>query len=363
MGSKSSSSQKSEDSAGSRFQGPVISILISLSLLLLLIYSGAGWWFLLKRVVVPLVRLFAIISITLTLSAILEGMGWSKAIARYARPIMRLGGFSDHVGLAFTTAFLSGVAANTMLLNAYEENRITQQELLLANLLNSGLPSYFLHLPTTIAIIVPLVGMAGAIYLFITFSAALIRTVLIIMTGRLFLRGKRGDAMEPGHRRDDLDYNKKRYGWTMARRLMKRYLVARMAKIAFYTIPIYLGVVVAQQVGAFEWLKGMSANLLEVPGFPIESISVVVFTILAEFTAGAAAAGAMVHSGILSIKETVLALVMGNIIATPFRALRHQLPRYLGIYSPRLGITLLAATQGLRIVSVVLVTTIYVLIG
>ncbi len=363
MGSGSSSRQKSEDSSSSQLKGLVISIGISLSLLGYLLYLGSGWWFLFNRIVVPLVRLFAIISVTLTLSAILEGMGWSKAIARYARPIMRLGGFSDYVGLAFTTAFLSGVAANTMLLNAYEENRITQRELLLANLLNTGLPSYFLHLPTTIAIIVPLVGTAGAIYLVITFSAALIRTVFITLMGRLFLERGEPHGAQLMERRDRSRYKKKIYGWPMAKRLVRRYLVARMGRIAFYTVPIYLGVVLAQQVGVFEWLQGMSSHLLTVPGLPIESISVVAFTILAEFTAGAAAAGAMVHSGILTVKETVLALVLGNIIATPFRAIRHQLPRYLGIYRPKLGITLLAAGQGLRIVSVVLVTAIYVLIG
>ncbi len=92
---------------------------------------------------------------------------------------------------------------------------------------------------------------------------------------------------------------------------------------------------------------------------PVEGISVVVFSIVAEFTAGAAAAGAMLSAGVLTIKQTVTALLLGNIIATPVRALRHQLPRYLGIYQPRIGIQLLLAGQALRVVTVVISGLLY----
>lgn len=365
MGRGSTPSKRGEESANLYIKGLLLSLGISLFFLWYLLFrldvSASN---IVHRVLLPLLRLFSIIVITLTLSAVVEGMGWSKAIARYARPLTKVGGFSDYVAIAFTTAFLSGVAANTMLLNAYEEGRISQRELLLANLLNTGLPSYFLHLPTTIAIIVPLVGQAGAIYLGITFFAALVRTIFITFIGRMLL-GPRGGAPAllergPGGERPRRGQV---YGWPLAKRLVHRYLVGRVLRIVYYTVPIYLAVVVAQDMGVFQWLQQKSTQMFPVGGVPIESMSIVAFTILAEFTAGAAAAGAMVHSGILSIKETVLALVLGNVVATPFRAIRHQLPRYIGIYRPRLGLTLLVAGQGLRLASVIVVTFVYVVMA
>ena len=44
----------------------------------------------------------------------------------------------------------------------------------------------------------------------------------------------------------------------------------------------------------------------------------------------------------------MLALLIGNIAATPVRALRHQMPHYMGIYSPKLGTKLLAIGQSLK---------------
>jgi len=91
----------------------------------------------------------------------------------------------------------------------------------------------------------------------------------------------------------------------------------------------------------------------------MEAMSVVIFAVVAEFTSGFAAAGALLQAGSLGFKEIVLALLIGNVVATPVRALRHQLPHYMGIYSPGLGSQLLALGQGVRVLSVLLVTVLF----
>ncbi len=334
----------------------IISSLISFALLVALFMAWHGirpdmLW---NRVLWPLLRLIIIMSLSLGLSALVEGMGWNSIVATLSRPLMRAGNFSDYSGTAFTSAFLSGVAANTLLWNAYQEKKITRREMLLATLLNLGLPSYFLHLPVTFAVIVPLVGQAGAIYITITLLAAVIRTIVVISLGKILLKSGQGreadmapepDSASPG-REDKIRKVKK---------LLKKYLKMRLGKILCYTVPIYLFVAWLQQSGFFHWLQQASAHLFVGESLPVEGISVVVFSIVAEFTAGAAAAGAMLSAGVLTLKQTVTALLLGNIIATPVRALRHQLPRYLGIYQPRTGIQLLLMGQALRVTSVIIV--------
>jgi len=54
-----------------------------------------------------------------------------------------------------------------------------------------------------------------------------------------------------------------------------------------------------------------------------------------------------------------MALLTGNVLAFPIRALRHQLPHYMGIYSPRMGAELLVLGQVFRVVSLVLVGFIF----
>jgi hypothetical protein len=58
----------------------------------------------------------------------------------------------------------------------------------------------------------------------------------------------------------------------------------------------------------------------------------------------------------------VIALLLGNIIAFPIRALRHQLPRYMGIFSPKMGLQLLLSGQVFRILSLVLMGTLYYMV-
>jgi hypothetical protein len=95
----------------------------------------------------------------------------------------------------------------------------------------------------------------------------------------------------------------------------------------------------------------------------VESLSVVVLSFVAEFTSGFAAAGALLAAGVLTVKQTVLALLIGNILAFPIRALRHQLPHYMGIFQPKMGTQLLVMGQILRIASIVFVGVVYFLVG
>ncbi len=332
--------------------------IVSAIIIALFAFPGTTWPLVIHRILWPLVRLLLIMSASLGLSAVVEGMGWSRFVASLARPLMRLGNLSDWSGTAFTTAFLSGVAASTLLWNAYQDGRISRREMILATLMNLGLPSYILHLPVTFAIIVPLVGSAGLIYMTITFLAAVLRTLVVLAVGRLFLKRIPGslnevDIPHAGAATGGEDRKKR------IRRLLGVYLSDRLSRIVMYTVPIYILVVLLQEWGFFTWLQGAATSLVRLKAFPVEGISVVVFSIVAEFTAGAAAAGAMLSEGVLTVKETVLALIMGNIVATPVRALRHQLPRYLGIYQPKTGIQLLLAGQTMRIISVMIVGSIY----
>jgi hypothetical protein len=62
---------------------------------------------------------------------------------------------------------------------------------------------------------------------------------------------------------------------------------------------------------------------------------------------------------VLSVKQTVLALIIGTIAATPIRALRHQLPSQAGIFSPSLALKQLCLSQLLRIGTIIVVALPY----
>jgi hypothetical protein len=133
----------------------------------------------------------------------------------------------------------------------------------------------------------------------------------------------------------------------------------RFLRLILYTMPIYILIFGAQQAGFFNWLRQATAGLVACTFLPVEAASVVIFSVAAEFSSGIAAAGALLAAGALTVPQTVAALILGSIVATPVRALRHQLPTHVGIFSPKLGTELLLTSQGLRISSLIAVTILY----
>ena len=75
------------------------------------------------------------------------------------------------------------------------------------------------------------------------------------------------------------------------------------------------------------------------------------------------AAESQPHEGKGHARDVVLALMVGNILSTPVRAVRHQFPSYAGFFRPALALRLILANQGLRAASMALVTVFYYYAG
>ena len=303
------------------------------------------------RLLWPLMRLLLFITLGLVVGQTIEATNWTQRLAVVAAPLFRYGRIGMRCSAAFTTAFFSGVAANAMLLNFYEEKTITRRQLFLSNLMNQ-VPAFFLHLPTTFFIVIPLTGWAGGLYFLLTFLALLLRTMLVVGYGRLFCRPGEGEPSDPPPETGQADVG--RPASSLKEAVVKR-LPGRLMRIAIYVIPIYVLVFMINVMGGFDAARQWMAHFVVTSVLPVESLSVVILSFAAEFTSGFAAAGALMKAGVLTVKQTVIALLAGNIIAFPIRALRHQLPRYMGIFSPKMGLELLLLGQALRIVSLIVV--------
>ncbi len=299
-----------------------------------------------ERLLRPLAELMGTIALGLLVGQLIEATGWTRRLAVLARPMFRFGRLGDRCGAAFTTAFVSGVASNAMLQGFYAEGKIGRAQLYLTNFVNQ-LPAFFLHLPTTFFTVISLTGRAGALYFGLTLAAALGRTFLLLLIGRWRLpplvpeATRVGEAAPSGART------------TAPWRAVAERLPAALTRIGIWVVPIYTAVFVLNRAGAFTALRDWVARHVVTAVVPVESLSLVVLSFTAEFTSGFAAAGALKDAGMLDVKQTVLALLAGNILAFPVRALRHQLPHYLGIYAPRTGVQILVLGQLLRVASLV----------
>jgi hypothetical protein len=304
---------------------------------------GLGW---------PLLRLLFYMGIGLLVGQMMESLNWSARLGAWAGPVLRWGHLKAESGAAFTAAFFSVILANTMLMTLYQEGKLSRREMVCAYLFNTGLPVYLLHLPTTFFIILPLTRRAGLIYLGLGLAAALLRSGGLLVYSRWRFPAISGygtppttpvaSAQKPGRLRDL---------WPRFRR--------RFSRVVLYTIPIYVLIFVMTEKGFFLWLREAAARFVALSFLPVEAASVVIFSVAAEFASGMAAAGALMDAGALTVPQTVVALMLGSMVATPIRALRHQLPSHAGIFSPALGTELLIMSQGLRILSLIAVVIPY----
>lgn len=311
----------------------------------------AAW----RTALVPSLKLVAAVAAGVLVGNLIEASGWSRVLARLARPVARLGRFCDVSAASFAVAFVSGYTANTMLAAAYAEGRISRRELVLSNLFNS-LPTYFLHLPSMVFLTVPLLGHAAAVYLAITVGAALLRTVGILGVARLVL----GDVGRCGLEETPLPAGPQ--GWVAVLRLAWQRFARRIGRIVAITVPVYLAFQGLQAAGVFRALEDWLLAYVGAAILPPQAVSVVLFQLAAEFSAGMAAAGALLDAAALPERQIVLALVVGNVVSSPMRAFRHQLPYYAGIFPPRLAVELVAASQGLRVVSLMVCGGLYALL-
>jgi hypothetical protein len=302
----------------------------------------------LRELLAPILELIATIAIGLVAGQLIEATGWTRRLAVLARPLFRFGRLGDRCAAAFTAAFVSGVASNAMLLDFYKEGAITRRQLYLTNFINQ-FPAFFLHLPTTFFVVTSMTGIAGVWYFILTFLAAAGRTALLLAYGRLRLPPVTETAERAAAGAAEPATPRHKAAW----RAVRERFPARILAICVYVVPIYMAVFLLNRLGFFTWMRDGLAQAVVTAFVPMESLSIVVLSFVAEFTSGFAAAGALMDSGILTTAQTVLALLTGNVLAFPVRALRHQLPHYMGIFAPRMGAELLVLGQLLRVTSLV----------
>ncbi len=110
----------------------------------------------------------------------------------------------------------------------------------------------------------------------------------------------------------------------------------------------------------FGWLQGLMAGNVGFFSFlPPEALGIVAFHMAAEFTAGLAAAGALIADSGLTEAQVVLALMLGNVLSSPHAGIPPPVPVLCRHFKPRMAMKLIVCNQVLRAVSIAVVGTVY----
>lgn len=307
------------------------------------------------KVLKPLARALVFMSLGLTAAMFIEAKGLSLRLGRLAAPLTNWARLPKSAAASFTLALVSGPAANGLLSDALDRRELSPRALTVANLLNGSWPTFIVHLPTTLAVAAAFAGRAGLAYTAIMFAAATMRLFGAAALGRLILpEGEKTSLMAPAEPSKPW-----REIWPGLKPRLKRRLITLISVAA----PVYYLITMAAGLGFFTWLEGAAAA--HFPGFflPAEAAALVIFAFASEFSAGFAAAGALIKNSSLTVAQAAAALILGNIIATPIRVLRWQLAAYMGFFQVRLGLILIFFNQSFRVLSLALALTLFWLLA
>lgn len=318
--------------------------------------DGAAWGGLWQALGWPLLRLLLGLACGLLVANLLEALRWTRGLARLAAPLARAAHMPPVAGAAFALAFVSPASANALLAERRDAGLLSGRELMLANLFNS-LPAYLVHTPAIFLLTWPVLGVPAVIYVGLTLVAACLRTGFTVLLSRLLLPAPAaggGTAPFPAPPAPGGAGPAAAFGtaWRRFRR--------RLPRLVGFTVPIYILMYALQRLGAFAALEAWLAGHMDWLAFlRPQAVGVIVLHFAAELGAALGAAGSLLAAGGLTPRDVVLALLVGNILSTPVRALRHQLPAYAGFFRPAEALRLILANQALRAASMALMTWAY----
>lgn len=315
----------------------------------------------------PMLRLVMGLALGLLIANVLEALRWTRHLARLASPLARTAHMGEVAAASFSLSFVSAASSSALLAEAYDSKEISRKELILANLFNS-LPAYLLHTPTIFFLTWPVLGFPAVMYVGLTLMAAAGRTFLTVLVGRLCLPARSwaaGDA-PCNSARETLGLCRLRpeegnsQRWQNALHKAWSRFLRRLPKLVYFTVPVYVLMYLLQHYGYFALFeRWMTEHAGFMSFIKPQAMGIILLHLAAELGAALSAAGSILHTGALSAQDIVLALLVGNILSTPMRAIRHQFPSYAGYFRPTMALVLIVANQGLRAVSLAVVTLVY----
>lgn len=283
--------------------------------------------------------ILAMIGIGLFGAGVLTEMGLMEGLSRVARPIFSFTRLPDACASAFVVSLGSAVAANGMVARFRDEGCLDEKEVVLCAIMNS-IPVYFRELFTyQIPIVLPALGLVvGGFYALVFIITALVKVSMVVILSRLFLgegicRVPEGGSQKRASLREAVTRSFRR-----ERRLF--------FKIAAIYVAMTTLVFVLRDRGAFEAFSVLP--LAEIFGIPPESI-VPLTTYVASPIVGISLLGPMIASGGVSTVQAMTVLMLGSMFMLPLFAVRSLLPRYVGLFGPRLGAGIVIFSTGISV--------------
>jgi len=300
------------------------------------------------RTIRSLVRLLTLVGIAAFTGAVFEYKAWFGFASFLARPLISFGRLSGISGAAFITAIFSNNAANTLVAGSYSSGKITRKEMLISGLCNAY-PAMISHSMRVLFPLLSAIGIVAVWYYSITFGIGLIMTLAFLLYHRLTTPASELEAYENAPRTQAIK-RKKVPNWNEVLKKSTNRAFGTVLRLVYITVPIYFAVAYLIEYKKFDSLKDYMPSQVQSWLTP-EMTAVITAQLGGLVNAAGVASGFLVHNKITE-QQILVAYLLGNVLTSPIRTVRRNLPSAMGIFPGKDGLLIVLTLQGMRLIMV-----------
>jgi len=271
------------------------------------------------------IKISIIVLITMFIVNYIMNTDIMRKFSNFLSPILKRLKINPLSISSILTCFFSPTVGYSILAEGLKENKINEKEIIGTSLANS-FPSVLSHTFTFfIPVVVPILGWTGVLYVLIRLGVALTKTIMGFVYLSIISEGCSFEMPEV-NKLNKKENVKKSFKSTLR-------FAKRLIPIMFFmmTLVIYLS-----KIGFFDYVERFVepiTNLLNLN----PNVGILALTEVMNVQAAIVMAGGFLNENILTSKEVLIGLIIGNVLTFSTRYVKHSLPLQVSLFGAKLG--------------------------
>ncbi|CAB3287803.1 Nucleoside recognition domain protein [Methanocaldococcus lauensis] len=271
------------------------------------------------------IKISIVVLLTMFIVNYIMNIGTMKKLSDYLFPFLKRLKINPISISSILACFFSPTVGYSILAEGLKENKINEKELIGTSLANS-FPSVLSHIFTFfIPVVIPILGWTGVLFILIRLGVAFIKTIIGFLY--LFSISKNDFYEVPKIDKLNKKENFKR-SLTKTLKFSKRFIPTMFFMM---TLVLYL-----YKVGFFNYIEKLIQPIISVLNLN-PNVGILALTEVLNVQAAIVMAGGFLNENILSSKEVLIGLIIGNVLTFSTRYVKHSLPLHVSLFGAKLG--------------------------
>ncbi|MCQ6254620.1 nucleoside recognition domain-containing protein [Methanocaldococcus sp.] len=271
------------------------------------------------------IKISIVVLLTMFIVNYIMNIGAMNKLSEYLFPFLKKLNINSISISSILACFFSPTVGYSILAEGLKENKITEKELIGTSLANS-FPSVLSHIFTFfIPVVIPILGWTGVLFILIRLGVAFTKTIIGFLY--LFSISKNDFYEVPKINKLNKKENLKK-SLTKTLKFSKRFIPTMFFMM---TLVLYL-----YKVGFFNYIEKLIQPIISVLNLN-PNVGILALTEVLNVQAAIVMAGGFLNENILSSKEVLIGLIIGNVLTFSTRYVKHSLPLHVSLFGAKLG--------------------------